>query len=94
VLEAGDRGEFGIWRRDGDHWVDLVPWTPSASVRPDGSSNDLTARALGNQLTFTINGTEVASVRDGLLAAGGVGVFVGGDFNEVALDRFTVDVPN
>ena len=25
VLEVGDKGEVGIWRRDGDHWVDLLP---------------------------------------------------------------------
>ena len=33
VLEVGDKGEVGIWRRDVDHWVDLLPGstpTPSA----------------------------------------------------------------
>ncbi len=94
VLEAGDQGEFGIWRRDGDHWVDLVGWTRSASVRPGESPNDLTARAVGSRLTFTINGTEVATVEDSVFATGKVGVFVGGDLNEVALDRFTVDAPD
>ena len=92
VLEVGDLGEFGIWRRDGDHWVDLVPWTRSSSVRPGGSPNDLAARALGSRFTFTINGTEVASAEDDTFVAGGVGVFIGGDYNEVALDRFTVQV--
>jgi len=90
VLEAGDLGEFGIWRRDGDHWVDLVAWTRSAAVRMGGSPNDLTVRAIGNRLTFTINGTQVASVEDGAPMAGGAGVFIGGDYNEVALDRFSV----
>ena len=90
VLEAGDLGEFGIWRRDGDRWVDLVAWTRSAAVRMGGSPNDLTVRAVGNRLTFTINGTQVASVEDAAPMAGGAGVFVGGDYNEVALDRFTV----
>jgi hypothetical protein len=90
VLEAGDLGEFGIWRRDGDRWVDLVAWTRSAAVRMGGSPNDLTVRAVGNRLTFTINGTQVASVEDGAPMAGGAGVFIGGDYNEVALDRFSV----
>jgi hypothetical protein len=94
VLEAGDIGEFGIWRRDGDLWVDLVPWTRSAAIRPGGSPNELTARAAGARLTFSINGVEAAWVEDDTLPAGGVGVFVGGDFNEVALDHFTVEVPN
>jgi hypothetical protein len=90
VLEAGDLGEFGIWRRDGDRWVDLVAWTRSAAVRTGGSPNDLSVRAVGNRLTFTINGTQVASVEDGAPMAGGAGVFIGGDYNEVALDRFSV----
>jgi len=94
VFEAGDVGEFGIWRRDGGHWVDLVSWSPSAIVRPGGSPNDLAVRAVGKRFTFTINGTQVASIDDGVLTAGGVGVFVGGDFNEVALDHFTVEQPN
>ena len=34
MMETGDLGEFGVWRRDGDHWVDLVPWTRSDSVGP------------------------------------------------------------
>jgi hypothetical protein len=90
VLEAGDRGEFGIWRRDGDHWVDLVPWTDSASVHGDTASNDLIARAVGDQLTLVVNGHELATVHDSTFAAGGVGVFLGGDYNEAALDRVSV----
>ncbi|MDQ6670374.1 MAG: DUF4388 domain-containing protein [Chloroflexota bacterium] len=94
VFEAGDRGEFGIWRRDGDHWVDLVPWTRSESVRPGGSPNDVEVRAVGDQLTFSVNGAELAAIQDDRLASGGVGVFVGGDYNEVALDRFVAQVPD
>ena len=78
-------------RRDGERWIDLVAWTRSAAVRQGGSPNDLSVRAVGNRLTFTINGTQVASVEDGAPMAGGAGVFVGGDYNEVALDRFTVE---
>jgi hypothetical protein len=94
VFEAGDLGEFGVWRRDGDHWVDLVPWTRSDAVRPGGSPNDLTARVNGAQLTFTINGVRVAALEDDALATGGLGLFVGGDYNEVALDRFSVQLPD
>jgi hypothetical protein len=93
VLEAGDLGEFGVWRRDGDHWVDLVPWTRSSAVRFGGSPNDLTVRASGDQLTFTINGVDLATVQDKAPSMGAVGVFVGGDYNEVAIDRFIVQVP-
>jgi hypothetical protein len=93
ILEAGDLGQFGIWRRDGDHWVDLVPWTVSPTVRPGGSPNDLSVTAQGSTLAFAVNGVQLASVQDDTFAAGGIGVFIGGDYNEVALDRFTVQLP-
>jgi hypothetical protein len=88
VLETGDLGEYGVWRRDGDHWIDLVPWTRSPAVRSGGSPNELLVRALGSQLTFSVNGSVIASVTDDTYAQGGVGLFVGGDDNDVALDRF------
>jgi len=94
VVEAGDLGEYGVWRRDGDRWIDLVPWTRSTSVRSGGSPNDLSVRAVGQQLTFTVNGADLATIQDTALATGGVGVFVGGDNNEVALDHFSAQLPN
>ena len=94
VFATGDLGEFGVWRRDGDHWVDLVPWTRSNAVRAGGSPNDLMVRALGVQMTFNVNGMQVAVVEDDTLASGGVGIFVGGDYNEVALDHFSVQLPD
>jgi MFS family permease len=90
VFEVGDRGEFGVWRRDEDHWVDLVPWTASAVVQPGTAANTLAVRAVGEQLLFTVNGVQVASARDGTLAAGAVGLFAGGDGNEVVGERLTV----
>lgn len=91
VLEAGDRGEVGAWRREDDHWVDLLPWTPSATVRAGTATNDLTVEARGRRLTLWVNGVEAASVTDDALSAGAVGVFVGGDLNEVALERFVIE---
>ena len=73
VAEAGDLGEFGVWRREGDHWIDLVPWTRSQAVRQGGSPNDLTVKLAGSQLLLTINGIEVARVDDDVLAHGGRG---------------------
>ena len=90
---AGDRGEIGIWRRDGDRWLDLLPWTASGQVRPGGALNDLTVRAIGPHLTFLVNGMETASVEDAALGEGAVGVFVGGDFNDVVLQKLLVQVP-
>jgi hypothetical protein len=93
VFEAGDLGEYGVWRRDGDHWIDLVPWMRSSAVHMGGSPNDLAVRATGDTFVFTVNGVDVATVQDDALMAGGIGLFVGGDNNEVAVDRFLVQVP-
>ena len=93
VLEVGDRGEVGIWRREGDHWEDLLPWSPSDAVRPGAEPNVLSVRAIGPRLTFVVNGTQVASLEDATLPAGGVGVFLGGDGNEGRLEWLVVEAP-
>jgi hypothetical protein len=91
VFEVGDKGDVGMWRRAGDQWVDLLSWTPSAAVHPGDESNELVAQVRGSQLQFTVNGLQVASQEDTALADGGVGVFVGGDGNDVVLSRLTVE---
>jgi hypothetical protein len=88
VAEAGDRGQFGIWRRDNDHWVDLVPWTDSDAIHVDRGVNAIDARAIGGALELAVNGVALAHVEDQALATGSVGIFVGGDGNQVALDSF------
>jgi hypothetical protein len=93
VFEVGDRGEFGVWRRDEDHWVDLIPWTPSDAVRKGGETNSLTLRAEGARLTLIVNGTTIATVTDPALPGGRVGAFVGGDLNDVVLDQFAIEPP-
>jgi hypothetical protein len=93
VLEVGDKGEVGIWRRDGDHWADLLPWQKSDAVKPGTTTNELTVRANGTRLALSVNGTQVATRTDATFASGGVGLFVGGDGNQVAVERFTVQTP-
>jgi hypothetical protein len=93
VVETSDLGDYGVWRREGDHWIDLVPWTHSTSVRSGGSPNDLSVKAIGPQLTFMVNGTVQATIDDNTLDSGRIGLFAGGDYNEVALDQFSVDLP-
>jgi hypothetical protein len=92
VAAVGDRGEIGIWRREGDRWQDLVPWKRSAAVRLNAAPNDLAVTISDARLSFSVNGTAVASVDTGL-RGGGVGVFTGGDANEVSVDRFVVQAP-
>ena len=91
VLEAADHGEVGVWRRDDDHWVDLLSWTHSDAVQTGGASNQLGVQTIGNTLVFRINGIEVTRQTDAALpSGGGVGIFVGGDGNDVAVDRFSL----
>lgn len=87
VLEVGDDGTFGAWQRADDHWIDLKPWTPSGAVRPGADPNVLTVRADGRQLTFLVNDTQVVQLATDL-PPGRIGVFAGGDGNQVALERF------
>jgi hypothetical protein len=89
VAEIGDNGSVGIWRREDDHWIDLVPWTPSSAVHPDDASNEIIVQTLGDDITFFANGARVAQAPMGM-DNGSVGVFVGGDSNQVVLERFTV----
>ena len=73
--------------------MDLLPWQTSSAVKPGTAVNELTARAVGNTLSLSINGTTVATRTDATFTAGGVGLFVGGDGNQVAVDRFTIQTP-
>jgi hypothetical protein len=91
VLEVGDLGEIGVWRRDDDHWTDLVAWTPSSAVKPGNAMNEVSVRAIGARLTLHMNGVQVAEVEDAILAEGAVGMFAGGDLNVVAVSDFRVD---
>jgi hypothetical protein len=93
VLEVSDTGNVGIWRRDGDNWVDLVPWTASSAVQPAAAGNLLEARAEGSRLTLRVNGVEAAAATDATLGPGAVGIFLGGDDNEAVLDQLTVQTP-
>jgi hypothetical protein len=93
VLELGDKGEVGIWRRDSDHWVDLLAWQRTDAVKPGTATNELSVRAVGNTLSMLVNGTPVTTKTDSTFASGGVGVFVGGDGNQVAVEHFSIQTP-
>ena len=92
VVEVGDQGDIGVWQRDETHWVDLLPWTHSDAVRPDQDSNLLLLTTRGSTLRFEVNGELAAELNfDGLPYGGGVGIFVGGDLNEVALEWLRIE---
>jgi hypothetical protein len=93
VFEVGDQGEFGVWLRDEDGWVDLLTWTPTDAIHAGTASNELTVAAIGERMSFLINGIPVASQVDTVLHTGSVGIFAGGDDNQVAVEHFAVRVP-
>jgi multidrug resistance efflux pump len=91
VFEVGDKGELGAWLRDGDHWVDLQPWTASHAVRPGNAPNELVVSLVGDELDYFVNGAPVVQLQTSL-RGGGAGIFIGGDGNQVALDRLSIEV--
>jgi hypothetical protein len=92
VLEVGDKGDIGIWQREQSRWIDVLPWTHSEAIRPGLDSNRLVITAEGPTLRFEVNGATLADVDyTGLPPTGGVGVFVGGDLNEVALEWLRIE---
>jgi hypothetical protein len=93
VFEVSDRGEYGVWRRDGARWIDLVPWTPSNAVKPAGAENTLSVAVVGESMTFTINGLPVTTQTDTILKSGGAGIFVGGDGDAFQLNNLIVRAP-
>ena len=97
VFEVGDRGDIGVWQRDQTHWIDIIPWQHSDAVHPDRVPNSVVVTAQGSNVQFQLNGATVANLSyDGskLPTSGGLGVFVGGDLNEVALERLRIDNNN
>jgi serine/threonine-protein kinase len=93
VLEVGEGQQWGMWRRETDHWVDLQPFTPSDVVKPPGQENELIARAIGSHLIFIVNGVQIADIEDPTLTNGKVGIYVAGDGNIVEASQFTVRAP-
>jgi hypothetical protein len=92
VLEVSDEGDVGIWQRDQTQWIDVLPWTRSEAVRPGVEANRLAVYTRGAGMRFEVNGEVVADVvYDGIPSSGHVGVFVGGDLNQVALEWLRVE---
>ena len=90
VAQVDDRGLVGIWRREQDTWLELVAWAHCTAVRPADAANDLSFEVVGGRLTFIVNGQPAASTHDAVLDHGGVGLFVGGEGNDVLVERFII----
>jgi hypothetical protein len=63
--------EFGIVRLVNHRWLFPVPWQASEAIKQDaGAINELHLVTVGNRLTFSVNGQELAAIR-GYPASGG-----------------------
>ena len=92
VLEVGDQGDVGIWQRNETRWIDVMPWTHSEAVNLGRESNALVVTMRDNVLRLEVNGQVLADLSyDSISPRGGVGVFVGGDLNEVVLDSLRIE---
>src|SRR5579859_2445158 len=91
VAEVGDRGDIGVWQRDDTRWVDIVPWKHADVVHTDRTPNTLAVTTHGSSVLFQVNGATVATLNyDRLPNGGNAGIFVGGDLNEVTLERLQI----
>jgi len=74
-FEISDYQYFTIYAfLDGD-FVSLVDWSELGSIASgDGASNRLSASCVGDRLSLSLNGQEIASVRDSRLTAGDIGL--------------------
>lgn len=92
VLEIGDRGDVGIWERNQTRWIDVFPWSHSEAVRPGEGPNALFVTLRDGKVRFEVNGALVTDVTyDAMPSSGGVGIFAGGDLNEVALEWLRIE---
>jgi hypothetical protein len=66
----------------------------SEAVKPGRAANEQIVTAMGDHVSFLVNGVPVASQMDTLLHRGAAGIFVGRDGNEAALDHVAVRVLN
>ncbi len=93
AFEVGDLGQVGVWRREGDQWVELLPTASSPAVRPGGEPNVLAVHALGPRLDFLVNGVLVATVADPDPGPGAVGLYAGGAGNEAVVEQLLIQAP-
>ena len=96
MFEVDDYGILVVYMPVEGDWVELVEYTEAPAINPDGP-NQIEVEALGPELTFFINGEEVAYVEDDRIKSGSVGLVVelyepDSELN-VEFDNFVVSEP-
>ena len=91
ATRPADRGDIGGWQLDDTQWIDILPWTHSDVIHADRAPNTLAITTHGPSLLFQVNGATLATLNyDKLPNSGNLGIFVGGDLNEVTVDRLQI----
>jgi serine/threonine protein kinase len=95
AFEIGNDGLYGVSLFEGD-WVTLKDWSSSEAIKV-GQKNTLTVVAEGSKLSFFVNEEKLATIEDGTLATGSVGLIVNifeeGNSATVDFDNLIVTTP-
>jgi len=93
---SGD-GYYLVSKYDGQEWKPLgTDWTPSDAIHPGAATNLLGVVCQGAQLTFLVNGVQLAQVEDKSYTRGDIGLYAGSFFEpdvEVQFDNLRVEKP-
>ncbi len=90
VFGYHNRGRYNISKYDENgRAINIQPWTDSNAINRNGW-NSLRIRAVGDRLTFYINGTLVNTIRDNSFARGRVGFGMYRSLSDPANTRFNV----
>jgi hypothetical protein len=93
---SGD-GYYLVSKYDGQEWKPLgTDWTPSDAIHPGAATNLLGVVCQGAQLTFLVNGVQLAQVEDKSYSRGDIGLYAGSFFEpnvEVQFDSLRVEKP-
>jgi uncharacterized protein len=83
-----------VRERAGPTWFDLLGPSPSAAVRQKDDVNDLTVQAIGPDISFEVNGIQVAHLLDSDPQAGSIEVMVLGPQMEIEINRLQLQAPD
>ncbi|MCX7683585.1 MAG: DUF1080 domain-containing protein [Anaerolineae bacterium] len=94
---SGD-GYYLVSKHDGENWGILSgqDWTPSEAIHTGQATNLLEILCRGTEMTFSVNGIQVAQVRDASYTRGDIALYAGAFFEtevEVHFDNLRVSAP-
>jgi hypothetical protein len=94
---SGD-GYFLVSKHDGEKWEALSgdDWAPSGAIHTGKATNVLEISCRGTEMTFSVNGVQVAQVKDQSYLQGDIALYAGTFFEpdvEVYFDNLSVGAP-